>query len=72
MPGVVGATVGTEKRGARARASATRAPEYLRHDCVGSATTLDCRPLEGDLRVPKWRSRVGKPDGHIYRGPLHA
>ena len=63
---VVGATVGAEKRRTCTRVDATRAPKYLQRDCPGSASTLDRRPMEGDLRISEWQSRNGQPDGRVH------
>ena len=68
---VVGAIVGAEERRARTRVGATEAPEYLRRDYLGSAKTLDRRPMKGDLQVSEWRSRVGQPDGRLHRRLVH-
>ena len=64
---VAGATVDTEERGDRARTNSTGAPEHLRWNYPGSATTLDRKAMEGYLRVSEWRGRFSQPDGQLHQ-----
>ena len=72
MRQLAGATVGAEKRRTCARGVTTGAPKHLRHDRLVSATTLDRRAMEGDIRLSEWWSGIGKPDGRLHRRPVHS
>ena len=46
----------------------TGAEQHVRHNHPGSTGGVDCRRLEGGLRLPTGRERLGKPDQPLHRG----